>query len=98
MLLSETDVDNIKKDSKVIKQWHIVQDTMPSNEIRKHKEYIKIEIVPKTEYNAAKNQMITSYEEIKTAPFEKVNETAKLMKVSQMQELLKKINELEEGL
>ena len=79
----------------MLKQWHnngIRQPRKPEKE----KTYILTEIKEEIEEQPDGNILI-KYSEVKTAPFERVNETAKILKITQMQELLNKINEIDKG-
>lgn len=81
-----------------IKQWHkaIIQE-IQEQERQEPQEYIKIEMIPTTTENKD-GSITTKYEEHKTTPFRRVNESAKALKVTQMQQLLNKINDIEKGL
>lgn len=87
----------------MIKQWHIKPKEKEPTTKEIEQMYSKIQeehimtTINKIEEFDEKGNMITKYELIKEKPFEKTNETAKLMKQSAMQELLNRIEELEKG-
>lgn len=84
------------KEIKQTKQWQSQEKASLQDDKEKRKAYIMTYKEEKRERND-KGHLIISYEIKKKAPFERVNETAKILKITKMQELLDKINEIEQG-